>query len=247
MSRPAMPPETQLEAAESTDGLLPIKELRECLEKVMPIALVRASSEAAKRVVAVSEIDEPGREGLATESFAINFTAQLAAALGDIASATTAAAVNNLLGKSSRSRFGYFPRWLRPKIDPERKPKLTTMTTFSRDRSRLVREAIEQSAPVLISRHGQIVAALVPLEPGAFERTVYKTAGHARSAANADQESSQLDERTAERILSSDDPEAEATALGIDTSDWASLNPRDLYPLASAGSKCEQQVAHIAR
>jgi hypothetical protein len=227
MYRPDVPPETQLEAEEPSEGLLPIVELREYLEEVMPIALVRASSEAAERVVAVSEIDEPDREGITTKNFALNFTAQLAAALGHIAPAATAAAVGNLVGKSQRSRFTPFPRWLRPKIDPDRKPTLTTMTSFAKNRSRLVREAIEESTPVLISRHGRIVAALVPLEPGEFEKVVYKTAGRARLEAGADQQPPQLDESLVEKILASDDPEATATDLGIDTSDWTNLNPRD--------------------
>ena len=224
MSTPAMPPGEQLETEEPSVGLLSIRELRECLEVVMPIALVRASSEAAERVVAVSEVDEPEREGIATKDFALSFTTQLAAALGAIAPATTAAAVTDQLGK--RSRLPSFPRWLRPNIDPDRKPKLTTMTSFSRDRSRLVREAIEESTPVLISRHGQVLAALIPLEPGAFERAVYRTAGRARSNAAADQSAPRLDEKVAERILASEDPAAEASALGIDTCDWASLNPQ---------------------
>jgi len=223
MSTPAMPPGEQLETEEPSVGLLSFKELRECLEVVMPIALVRASSEAAERVVAVSEIDEPEREGMVTKDFAISFTTQLAAALGAIAPATTAAAVTDELGR--RSWLAAFPRWLRPKIDPDRKPKLTTMTSFSQDRSRLVREAIEESTPVLISRHGRVLAALVPLQPGSFERAVYKSAGRARSDAAAEQSAPQLDEKVAERILASDDPAGEVAALGIDTSDWASLNP----------------------
>jgi len=225
MSTPAMPPGGQLEKEEPSEGLLSIEELREYLEAVMPIALVRASGEAAERVVAVSEIDEPEREGMATKDF-VSFTAQLAAALGAIAPATTVAFVNDKLSKSrTRPSRLAFPRWLRPNIDPDRKPKLTTMTSFAKDRSRLVREAIEESTPVLISRHGQVLAALIPLEPGAFERTVYPAAGRGRSDATAGQSVPQLDEKTAERILASDEPAAEASALGIDTSDWGSLNP----------------------
>lgn len=227
MSTPATWPQAQPKGEEPSEGLLPIMELRECLEEVMPIALVRASSEAAERVVAVSEIAELEYEGIVTKKFVVSFTTQLAAALGTIAPATTAAAVNNRLGKSSRSWLASFPRWLRPNIDPDRKPKLTTMTSFARDRSRLVREAIEESTPVLISRHGQILAALIPLEPGAYESAVYKTAGRARWATVVDRPRSQLDEDVAETILSSNDPEAEASVIGIDTSDWGSLNPPD--------------------
>jgi prevent-host-death family protein len=227
MSRSAEPPKAQLEADESSGGLLPITELRKCLQEVMPIALVRASKEAAERVVAVSEIDELGPDGVAVKSIAVDYTYQLAAALGVIAPATTAAAVGNLLGKSLRSRFAFLPRWLRPRIDPDRAPRLATMTEFSQDRSRLVREVIEESTPVLISRHGRIVAALVPLEPGAFEETVYKAAGRARAAIEEDRSSPELDDSLAERILSAGDPAVEAAALGVDTSDWASLNPQD--------------------
>jgi hypothetical protein len=223
MSTPATPPDAQQEADETRDKLLHLVELRECLQEVMPIALVRASSEAAERVVAVSEIDEKSSEGLSTKKSVVNYTTQLAAALGVIAPAPTAAAVTHMLG--SRRRIASLPRWLRPRIDPRRKPKLATMTSFSKDRSRLVREAIEESTPVLISRHGRILAAIIPLEPGAYDEAVYRHAGQVRRAANASRTAPELDEMTAEEILSSDHPEAEASALGIDTSDWADLNP----------------------
>jgi hypothetical protein len=206
------------------EGLVNLVQLREGLEQVMPIALVQVSDEAAERVRAVSDTAETEAESEARKNHASVF----AAALGTIAPAVTTAAVAYWLTKGAGSRMAFVPRWLRPRIDPERTPILATMTTFANDRSRMVRQAIENSTPVLISRHGQILAAVVPLEPGAYEATVYEAAGRARmAAAHAAPPTIQLDEKAVDAILAADDPAKEAAARGIDTSDWATLNPAD--------------------
>jgi hypothetical protein len=205
------------------EGLLDLAQLREGLEQVMPTTLVQASEEAAERVRALPDIAEPA-EGAAAK----NLASVLAAALGTIAPAATATAIAYWLSREPRSRVAFVPRWLRPRIDPERTPKLTTMTSFANDRSRMVREAIEDSTPVLISRHGQVRAAIIPLEPGAYEAVVYEAAGRARlAAANAAPPPIELDEKTADAILAASDPAKEAAARGIDTSDWSNLNPPD--------------------
>lgn len=199
--------------------------LREGLEQVLPAALVQASDEAADRVTALSgpagTDTEPGIEDASVRTFA----STLAAALGSIAPATTASAIDSWLDRASNLRLVLVPRWLHPSINPHRQPKLVTMTSFANDRSRVVREAIDDSTPVLISRHGRIMAALIPLEPGAYEADVYKAAGQERLAAMREMTSIELDEKTAEEILTSDDPAAAASALGIDTTGWADLNP----------------------
>jgi hypothetical protein len=205
------------------EGLLDLGQLREGLEQVMPTTLVQASDEAAERVRALSDVAELTAESATTK----NLASVLAAALGTIAPAATAAAVAYWLSREPRSRLTFVPRWLRPRIDPERPPKLTTMTSFANDRSRMVREAIEDSTPILISRHGQVLAAVIPLEPGAFETAVYEAGGRARLAAADASPPVELDEKTVEAILSANDPAEEAAAQGIDTSDWASLNPPD--------------------
>jgi hypothetical protein len=208
----------------SQEGLVDLVQLREGLQQVMPIALVQVSGEAAERVRAVSDADETEAERAARNNLAHVF----AAALGTLAPAVTTAAVAYWLTTGPGSRMAFVPRWLRPRIDPERTPILATMTSFANDRSRIVRQAIEDSTPVLISRHGQVLAAIVPLEPGAYEATAYEAAGRARMvAAHAAPPAVQLDEKTVDAILTAEDPAKEAAARGIDTSDWATLNPAD--------------------
>jgi hypothetical protein len=223
VSSAALKYQSVLNLEESREELWDLAQIREGLEQVMPTTLVQASEEAAERVSALPDIAESA-EGTAHK----NLASVLAAALGTIAPAATAAGIAYWLSKESRSRAAFVPRWLRPRIDPECTPKLTTMTSFANDRSRMVREAIEDSTPVLISRHGQIRAALVPLEPGAYEAVVYEAGGRARLAAdNAAPLPVELDEKTADAILAASDPAKEAAARGIDTSDWANLNPPD--------------------
>jgi hypothetical protein len=208
---------------QSHEGFVGLAQLREGLEQVMPATLVQASDEAAERVRALSDVAEPAAASALTKSLA----SVLAAALGTIAPAATATAVAYWLSREPQARLAFVPRWLRPRIDPERPPKLVTMTSFANDRSRMVREVIENSTPILISRRGQVLAAVIPLEPGAFEAAVYEAGGRARLAAADVGPQVELDEETAEAILSARDPAQEAAGQGIDTSDWASLNPPD--------------------
>lgn len=202
----------------------PQEALREGLEQVLPAALVKASDEAADRVSALSSSahadDEPDAEGVSVRAFA----STLAAALGTIAPAITASAIDSWIDRANL-RLALVPRWLHPSITPDRQPRLMTMTSFANDRSRVVREAIEDSSPVLLSRHGRIVAAVIPLEPGAYEGAVYKAAGRERWDAMRERPPVKLDEKTVEEILASDDPEETASARGVDTTGWADLNP----------------------
>lgn len=198
--------------------------LREGLEQVMPIALAQASDEATDRVLALSDqAPEAGPDPTARGHDARNFAGTLAAALGTIAPALTATGIESWIGKTSR--LALVPRWLKPAIDATRNPRLITMTSFANDRSRVIREAIDESVPVLISRRGRIVAAVIPLEPGAYESEIYRDAGRERLAAMSERPEVELDGGAIEEILSSRDPEAAASAHGVDTSDWASLNP----------------------
>ena len=202
----------------------PQEALREGLEQVLPAALVKASDEAADRVSALSGAVQADTEPEAEDVSVKAFASTLAAALGTIAPAITASAIDSWIDKANL-RLALVPRWLHPSIIPDRQPKLMTMTSFANDRSRVVREAIDDSSPVLISRHGRIMAAVIPLEPGAYEGEVYKAAGRERWDAMREKPPIELDEKTAEEILTSDDPEETASARGIDTAGWADLNP----------------------
>jgi PHD/YefM family antitoxin component YafN of YafNO toxin-antitoxin module len=100
-----------------------------------------------------------------------------------------------------------------------------TMTSFANDRSRAVREVVDESVPVLISRRGRIMAAVIPLEAGTYESDIFRDAGRERLAVMSERSDVELDDSAVDEILSADDPAAAASARGIDTSDWATLNP----------------------
>ncbi len=210
----------------ATQSLLTVdvETLHEGLAQVMPGALVMAADEAAERV---EELSGPTPAGVKiTAGPRARQVEVLAASLGAIAPSFTANALNNWLAKHGHARPAFLPAWLRPAIDPGRTPKLTTMTSFANDRSRVIREAVDESRPVLISRHGRIVAAIVPLEPGAYETEVYRTAGRARMVSTDQQPPLLLSEDDAEAIRTADDPLAKAAELGVDlsavdTSDWS--------------------------
>jgi hypothetical protein len=218
--RPPARSRNRLRAGESSDVL------RAGLEQVMPIALAEASDEAAERVLAYGgRIPASEHERETEDNDARNFASTLAAAFGTIAPSRTAAAVESWIGNNSDLRLALVPKWLRPALDPERRPRIMTMTSFANDRSRVIRQAIEESVPVLISRRGRIMAAVIPLEAGSYESEIYRDAGRERLAAMSGRPEVELDDATVEEILSSDDPAATAAAHGIDTSDWATLNP----------------------
>lgn len=100
-------------------------------------------------------------------------TASLAAALGSRAAEPIATA----LVSRFRDRLGQvaWPAWLQLRITSDEPPPIVTMTEFSNRRNHYVDQALKGRA-TLLSKHGTVVAAIVPLEPGGYERTVY-TAG----------------------------------------------------------------------
>jgi len=169
------------------------------LQRLLPAALLEASQEAHEAAAAVSRSS--------VETALTPAIATLAAALGSAAAPLVASA---LKGRLARRALGHAhcPTWLQPAIVPGRAPVLVTMTEFSQRRSNLVHKA-EKGVPVLLSRHGTVVAAIIPLEPGAYERAVYPDALR------------RVDEDAAERraqLLK--DWETESQGTEEPTSDW---------------------------
>jgi antitoxin (DNA-binding transcriptional repressor) of toxin-antitoxin stability system len=93
----------------------------------------------------------------------------------------------------------------------------------------LIREAVD-GTPILLTRHGVVVVAVVPLQPGAYEEAVYPAAmrrvleeTNERQPASA--RSADLTDHQLAAVHSSGDP-AVARDLGIDTTGWEFLNPQ---------------------
>lgn len=80
---------------------------------------------------------------------------------------------------SSQPAASKWPSWLRPRLAADARPRFVTLTDFARKRSRLVADL--DDGPVLLTRRGTVVAALVPLEPGAYEAAT-REAGFRRAA-----------------------------------------------------------------
>lgn len=135
--------------------------LREGLQSVLPAALVEAVPDASEAVD-----DLPGHHGgLASTA------TSLAASLGSTAAASVASALDSWLARRSAAGARW-PGWLRPAFRSDVVPDVVTLTRFSQQRSQYVRKVIDGS-PVLLTRHGTVVAAVVPLEPGVYEEEVY--------------------------------------------------------------------------
>jgi antitoxin (DNA-binding transcriptional repressor) of toxin-antitoxin stability system len=203
------------------EPVIDYEELREGLQRVLPSALVQATDDAQAAVASLSE-DTPAEEDVAVAS--------LAAALGTAAVGSVAAGLRAWLERRlAEGRVHSWPDWLRPALTPDAKPRLATLTQFSQQRTQYVREVLN-GAPVLLARHGTVVAAIVPLEPGAFERTAYPSAARRlleAAAGQADTESPSPELSEAQlAAIRADQSAATAVEHGIDTTGWEALNPR---------------------
>jgi prevent-host-death family protein len=143
-------------------------ELLEELHRVLPIALAGATEEARQLIATVA----PDSELAETPTTTVNL---LVAALGGAAVDLVAAGLGSWLASVIQRGVGGWPEWLRPAIRADAEPKVVTLTKFSQERSRYVRE-LTDGAPVLLTRHGTVVAAVVPIEPGSYEEAAYPAA-----------------------------------------------------------------------
>lgn len=202
----------------------PEDSLAQALQEVMPATLVGVAQEAREVVPDVTRI-EIEEAGLADSSVFSIFAAALGTAA---ASAVSHAAIQWLSRRRGPSIFGVLPNWLRPAIAPAAKPIVVTLTDFANSRSRYVR-SMESGVPVLISRHGTVVAALIPVEPGAYEEAVYPDAARHRRAERLERrrlapDPGKLTDDQIAQIEKADDIST-ATRYGVDTVGWELLNP----------------------
>ena len=198
--------------------------LAEAVQEVLPPALVGATHHAQEVVPDVVIHVEEGEAEQANQRILI-----FAAALGTTAAGAVSQALIHRLGfRWERSVLGSLPNWLRPKVAPTAKPVVVTLTDFANGRSRYVRH-VESGEPVLISRHGTVVAALVPVEAGAYEEAVYPDAARRRRAERLERrrlapEARALTDDQLAEIETADDSET-AARYGVDTVGWELLNP----------------------
>jgi len=186
--------------------------LHEGLQRVLPPVLVQSTTEASGVIAPVT------RGSLSFDEFA-----SLAAALGSTAASPVAHALRVWIGKQRLDAYGHrWPVWLRPAIAGGVKATLATLTDFSQKRSQYIKE-VEGGTPILLTRHGSVIAAVIPLQPGAYEQTVLQPALEELLEVTA--EGIELTSEQADEIRRSDNPAATAAMLGINTAGWGALNP----------------------
>ena len=188
--------------------------LHHALQEVLPTTLVSSTEEASE---VVSNKPSPS-------DAANTFLQIFAAALGSTAVGPLASALVAWLDKR-RYQVRALPRWLKPALTTDAQPVLATLTEFSNQRSMYVRQAVDEQIPVLLTRHGRVVAAVIPVEKGAFEESTYPIAADdiraerlaGRSNLQATLET--LTEEEIHQIRTSDDPVQTAASLGVDLHD----------------------------
>jgi PHD/YefM family antitoxin component YafN of YafNO toxin-antitoxin module len=207
---------------DDTDGAATIA-LREGLGEVLSPTLVRAVPEAT--AVAMSVGGQPAATASATAAAGSVF----AAALGSIAADAVAAALGAWLSRRRDSLDRGLPRWLKPAIARDARPAMATLTEFSNGRNGYIRQVIDEKSPVLLTRYGRVVAAVVALEEGAFEDETYPAAARkiradrlARTQSAEPEALVTLTPEQIEEVQASKDP-AVARRYGIDVSGWSDV------------------------
>jgi prevent-host-death family protein len=198
--------------------------LAEGLQEVLPPTLVGVTSQAQEVVPDVTRSAEGEAEKADSAALQV-----FAAALGTTAAAALSRALIQWLSRRlERSSEVSLPNWLRPAVAATAVPVVATLTDFANNRSHYVR-SVESGEPVLISRHGTVVAALVPVEAGAYEEAVYPDAARRRLAerlqrSSQTEDSGELSDDQLAEIRAAGDSST-ASRHGIDTTGWELLNP----------------------
>lgn len=205
--------------------------LEDALTNVLPAALVSSAEDARDAV-------PDGHESTAGSAVV------LAAALGATAARPIAHALHSWFARRGEQLVGALPRWFQPAFDAEATPIVATQTEFSNGRNRFVRSVVESRTPVLISRRGSVVAALVPVVEGVFEQEAYAAAAReirAERLQGRDPLLTVLDNLTdedIEKIRSAKDKIKAAAFVGVDLTD-VTIFEDWLASRANAGSQDE--------
>ncbi len=211
------------------DATLSAGVLEEELRGILPVVLASVAPQAFEEASAMVPAlrDQLGRAatwGPVMASVVGTFSAALASAAGTALASRLMERLTQRSGEAEATEQASPPPWLHHAIADDAEPVFATMTEFSNERNHLIREeVIGNRRPVIISRHGQKVAAIIPLEPGRFEDEVLPEA--LRRAAERSGAAPSLSSEQVERILKADDPMAAARDAGIDTSGWETLRP----------------------
>ena len=145
------------------------EELHEELHRVLPIALAGAAPAATAALATAT----PGLDSAAPGESTVNLAA---AALSGTAVEWVANGLRSWVDSIRDRSTSQWPSWLRPAFRTAARPEIVTLTQFSNDRLKYIRELPDAGAPLLLTRHGTVVAALIPLEPGSYEKAVYPSA-----------------------------------------------------------------------
>jgi len=214
--------------------------LREGLNEVLPPTLVGAAPEAAEVALSAgpqvvttttgTAIPTPGPATAAAGSV-------FAAALGSTASEAVASALCGWLERHPDKLARTWPAWFRPIIAWDCQPTVATLTEFSNGRNGYIRHVVDNKTPVFLTRYGRVVAAVVPLQEGAYENAVYPSSARRVRAERQARTGSGASEATLtpeqiEEILKAPMPSDEASRYGIDTSRWVELTsqPQEFLP-----------------
>jgi antitoxin (DNA-binding transcriptional repressor) of toxin-antitoxin stability system len=210
MQTMSAPSDVEPETIEADEG-----ELREGLEQVLPPVLVSQAPAARGDVSSLMShaSDSSPYLDVAADVFA--------AALGS-SSATPVAAM--LVRYMSRKHLRHPRSWLTQVIQSAKSSKLTTLTDFSTNRNRYVKDAEEGNA-VFLTRRGTVVAALVPVERGLYESEVIKPALQRLVRRAEEDEEREITPQQMEHIENQGLEAAEE--LGVDSSGWAYLSGSD--------------------
>lgn len=204
------------------------RDLHEGLQLVLPSALVEVSEQAEQTVASLAPRTSETSEGAVSRPSVV---ASLAAALGSAAASVVASSLADWLESRAQEQAERGPGWLRLAVSPSATPELATLTEFSQRRTQYVNQALG-GTPVLLTRRGVVVAAVVPLKEGAYEDAVIPQAAQRvlqeQEHLETDGAAEDLSPEVIEQLRSAGGGAiamAIAERHGIDTQGWDALNP----------------------
>jgi PHD/YefM family antitoxin component YafN of YafNO toxin-antitoxin module len=191
--------------------------LADAVAEVLPAALVSSAGDAER--VAVPQVEHGERAATGPD------VAVIAAALGSTAVSSVVRGIQCWFADRGSQVHRWLPNWFQPALRADVMPTVVTLTEFSNRRNKHVRDVIDTQSAVLISRHGKVVAAIVPLVEGAFEDTMYAAAARdirASRLGDSDELTALLDNLTDQEIellREAEDKVQAAASIGIDLPD----------------------------
>jgi hypothetical protein len=69
------------------------------------------------------------------------------------------------------------PRWFVPAVRPGSQPRTVTMGELGQQTARTMAEIVRGQTAAVVTRHGQSIAVIIPIEPGSVEREAFAALG----------------------------------------------------------------------